>query len=376
MDQEIIYLDNHTASRPCSPALEQMRAAIEEHWRFSLPKMPFHALDALETRYPMIYDLVGAAPADSFAFTSSGAEAIGQVHWTAFLEWARKEGKCHFVTSEVEDASLLQSLKRLEDLGCYVKIAPIDASGRVDLEKLAELVGPRTAMISLSLAHGLTGVIQPIDEISRIAKEKGALLHVDATYALGKLYAPFQSYEIDYLTFSGDRLHAVKSSGGIFAKAGLPLAPFVLSNALDVPSVLALAAAASHASLSLDAMSLETARLRDRLEKGVEGEIQGANVLLRDSLRLPNTSVLSIPHVHQESLLYALQRKHLFATIGGLSMPHLSRHLLACGFDERTAQTAISFSLSRFTTPSEIDRAIALIAQTARSLRLLSEDLL
>ncbi len=117
----MIYLDNHTASRPCGPALEQMRAALDEHWKLSLPKMPLDAADLLDARYPMIYDLAGADPADSFVFTSSGAEAINQVHWTAFAEIARKEGKCHFVTSSAEDAPTLQSLKRLEELGCFVK---------------------------------------------------------------------------------------------------------------------------------------------------------------------------------------------------------------------------------------------------------------
>lgn len=375
MVEDIIYLDNHSASRPCSPSLEQTFAAMQNHWRFALPKHPMEEADALETRYPMIYDLVGAHPDDSFVFTSSGAEAINQVHWTAFLEIARKEGKCHFVTCAVEDAPLLQSLKRLEDLGCYVKIAPLDKSGRIDLEKLIELISPRTAMISISMVHGLTGVVQPIEEISCIAHEKGILLHVDATYALGKCYCNFQDLGVDYLTFSGDRLHSVKSSGGLFAKAKRPLLPFVLGAPLDVPAVIALAAAASHASLSLDLMGLEIARLRDRLEEEVLGRMVDVKPLFKGQFRLPNVSVLSFPRVHQEALFDALRRKRLFASIGGFSMPHLSRHLIASGFDEHTAETAISFSLSRFTTLSEIEKAIEVICEAVSSLRTLTEDL-
>ncbi len=380
----MIYLDHHSATRPCGPALERGRASLEAHWApgFQPYKLSQDLLAALDTRYQMIYDLAGASAEDVFVFTSSGAEAINQVHWTAFLELARKEGKCHFITTPVEDAPLLQSLKRLEDLGCFVKFAPLDRMGRVDVSKLKELISPRTAMISLSYAHGLTGVIQPIEEISSLAKEKNVLLHVDATYALGKVYCPFQ--DIDYLTFSGDRLHAVKGSGGLFAKAGRILQPLIVGGieqggfrggAFDIPSFLSLAAAASQASLSLDLMGLETVRLRDRLEEHILAKIPGAAALFSDSPRLPNVFLVSVPQVHQEALFYALCRKQLFASIGGQYAPHLSRHLMSAGIDEKLAETAIHFSLSRTTTQDEIDRAISIIVETVQTLRLFSEDL-
>jgi len=380
----MIYLDNTSATRVCGPALERGRAALEEYWApgFQPYKLSQDLLAALDTRYQIIYDLAGAEPGDSFVFTSSGAEAINQVHWTAFLELARKEGKCHFITSAVEDAPMLQSLKRLEDLGCYVKAAPLDKTGRIDVQKLAELISPRTAMISLSFAHGLSGVLQPIEEIAALAKEKNVLLHVDATYALGKVYCPFQ--DLDYLTFSGDRLHAGKGTGGLFAKAGRPLQPLIVGGieqaglrggAFDIPSFLSLAAAASQASLGLDLMSLEVARLRDRLEGELVQKIPGAHVLFSDSPRLPNVSVVAFPRVHQESLHYALCRKQVFASIGGQYAPHLARHLAAAGIEERVGETALHFSLSRNTTQEEIDRAVSIIVETVENLRLLSKDL-
>ncbi len=351
-----IYLDR---ASPCSSALEWMRMSIE-------------GKDAppAERCIQMIADLVGAEDKDPFLFTSSGAEAIGSVHWTAFIEIARKEGKTHFITCGSEDASMLQSLKRLEDLGCFVKIVPLDSSGRIDLEKLAELISPRTAMISVSMAHNLTGVVQPIEEISQLAKEKGVLLHVDATYALGKVAYPFE--HVDYLTFSGDWIHSVKGSGAAFAKFGKPLLPLVPGKTeVDTPSLIALGSAASQASLSLDTMSLEVARLRDRLEE----KLTSGTPLLQDAIRLPNVALLSFPGVHQEMLQHALQRKGVYASIGGSRSPLLSTQLMACGLDEITAQTAISFSLSRYSTQNEIDQAIAIIQETLTSLKRLSEDL-
>jgi len=379
---QMIYLDHHSATRMCSPALQQMRASMEDHWApgFQPYKLSQDLLGLL--RYDMIYDLVGASAEDLFVFTSSGAEAVNQVHWSAFLERARKEGKCHFITTAVEDAPILQSLKRLEDLGCFVKFAPLDSKGCVDVAKLKELINPKTAMISLSYAHGLTGVIQPIEEIGAMAKEKNVLLHVDASYALGKVYRPFQ--DVDYLTFSGDRIHAAKGSGALFAKKSSPLQPLIVGGneqanlrggAFDIPSFFSLSAAASQASLSLDLMGLETARLRDRLEGTILEKIPDAAPLFEGVLRLPNVSVVTFKRVHQEALFYALSKKQVFGSIGGAYAPHLARHLMALGMEEKRAETAIHFSLSRMTTQDEIDRTVLILIDVVQSLRTFSEDL-
>ena len=351
-----IYLDR---ALPCGQSLDWMRASFEGKDGPSAERCK-----------QMIYDLVGAEPKDSFLFTSSGAEAIASVHWTAFMEVARKDGKTHFITCGIEDASCLQSLKRLEDLGCFVKIAPLDKEGKIDLVQLAELISPRTAMISISIAHGLTGIVQPIEEIALMAKDRGVLLHVDATYALGKMVNPFTC--ADYLTFSGDWIHSVISSGAAFAKAGKPLLPIIPAKTeIDTPSLVALGAAASQASLCLDTMNLEVARLRDRLEE----KLKVATPLFQDSLRLPNVSVLTFPGVHQDMLLYTIQRKQLFASVGGSRCPYLIRQLLACGVDEKIAQTAVSFSLTRYTTQSEIDSAVQTLTDAVSALLPLAEDL-
>lgn len=335
---------------------------------------------ALDTRYQAIYDFVGADPKETFVFTSSGAEAVNQVLWSAFLEKARKEGKCHFIATSLEDAPTMQMMQRLEELGCFVKIAPVDRFGRVDLEQLASLINPRTALVSATLADGLTGVVQPIEEIAKICREKGVLLHADASYAVGKLYLSFSDLGVDYLTFSGDRIHAVKGSGGLFAKEGSPLHPLILGGtglrggAFDVPSFMALSAAASQAQLFLDMMGLETARLRDLFESELVAQV-GALPLFADELRLPNTSAIAFPNVHAESLLYLLNRKGICASIGGPYAQHLNRLLLSAKVEERIALCAVSFALSRYTTEEEIKKAVAAIVETVRHLRTLSEGL-
>lgn len=366
----MIYLDAHSATRPCTAALERMTPYLQDHWgaSFAPHRMGQELISALDGRYQMIYDLVGAKEADRFIFTSSGAEAINQVFWSVFLERARKEGKTHLIVSGIEDAPTMQCAKRLEELGCTVKIAPVNSNGEIDVEKLAELINPRTALISVTMAHGLTGVIQPIDEIVKVAKEKGVLLHFEATYALGKI--PMDELKGDYLTFSGDRIHSVKGSGGLFAKEGVPLVPFILGGneqgslrggSFDVPSFMALSAAAQQAALYLDMMNLEVARLRDLLESQLAGK-----VLYADAPRLPNTTALVFPKAHQEALLYLLNRKGVYASIGGPYSGHLSR----IAGDE----CAISFALSRMTTEEEILRAVSIINEAVEQLQKISED--
>jgi cysteine desulfurase len=361
----MIYLDNHSATIPCTAALEKMMPYLKEHWgaSFAPHKMGQELLANLEPNYQILYDLVGAQETDRFVFTSSGAEAVGQVFFSVFLEEIRKTGKTHIIISEIEDGSTMKWARRLEELGCTVKLAPVK-EGLIDVDALKKLISPRTALISLTMAHGLTGVIQPVDEIVELATEKSVLLHLDATYALGKFPLSFKS---DYLTFSGDRIHSVKGSGGLFVKKNAPLTPFILGSneqagyrggAFDIPSFMALSAAAAQALLYLDTMALEVVRLRDLFETSVQGK-----VLFKEAQRLPNTSLIAFEKVHQEALLYFLARKGVYASFGGAVNSHLS------SIDE----TAVSFSLSRMTTEEEIVRAVKVINETVASLQEISE---
>jgi cysteine desulfurase len=361
----MIYLDAHSATKPCTAAIERMAPYLQDHWgaSFAPHKMGQELIAALPSRYQALYDLVGAKEKDTFVFTASAAEAINQVFWSVFVEKARKEGKCHILVSSIEDAPTMQCAKRLEELGCTVKIIPVNEQGQIDVAELSALINPRTALISVTMAHGLTGVIQPVDEIAQLAKEKNVLLHFEATYALGKI--PLDELKGDYLTFAGDRIHSVKGSGGLFVKQGSPLAPFVLGGnggSFDIPSFMALSAAAQQATLYLDMMNLEVVRLRDLLESQLHG-----TVLYKESLRLPNTTTMIFPKAHQEALLYLLNRKGVYATIGGPYCGHLSR----IAGDE----CAISFSLSRMTTEEEISRAATLINEAVKHLQTISEDI-
>ncbi len=369
METGILELDSHTESRPCQSAIERMAASFQER----------SPSDSAQMR--PLYDLVDASPEDVFVFTSSGAEAVGQTIWSVFSEVSRKEGKTQFIASCIEDAPTLQMLKRCEEFGCLVKIAPVDREGRIDVAKLAELITPRTALISTCMAQGLTGVIQPVEEICRLAKERGVLLHLDASYTVGKAYFSFSGSSADYLTFSGERIHSVKGSGALFAKRGRPLIPFILGGAsqnglrggsFDAPSLAAFSAAANLSVLSLDSMGLEGTRLRNLFETEILRHLPDAKILYKEVSRLPNTTAIAFPRVHAESLQYYLRRKGLHPNTGGSFCQHLHSILASSGIE---GECAVSFSLSRMTTQDEIFRAAHLIGEQVQALQKLSEDL-
>lgn len=347
MDQ--IYLDANLKTLPC---IEAMNVQNDE-------SMVAHRLER-------IYDLVDASKEDQFVFTASGAEAVNQVLFSVFLNISRKTGKCHFITSVIEDAATMQMMKRLEELGCFVKIAPVNKRGEIDIEQLKALINPRTALISITMVNGLTGVIQPVAEIQKIAQEKGVLLHLEASNALGKYYFTFDA---DYLTFSGDRIHAPPGTGGLFAKKNAPLVPLILGNSLNTQGLLSMSAACAQSALYLDAMSLEIARLRDRFEKELIKLIPDAKILFKDTLRLPNTTVISFPFAHQEALHYFLSKKNIATLIGGNTMQHLYHLLIASEIDPLTATCALSFSFNRMTTVEEINAAVLQISEIVQKIR-------
>lgn len=364
MDKNAINLRANAKTDPCISALERQEDS-----------------SLLAYRLEKIYELFGAEKEDVFVFTSSGAEAVNQVLWSVFLKISRTAGKCHFITSQVEDAPTLQMMKRLEELGCFVKIAPVNEKGEIDVEKLAELINPRTALISITMAQGSTGVIQPVEEIGNLCRERGVLLHLDGSYAAGKYAFSLSELKPDYFTFSGDKIHSLASTGGLFAKKQAPLVPLILGGnslrggPLDTASILSLCSACAQASLFVDAMALEVARLKSYFERELQKAVPNIQILFKDSLKLPNTTVVSFSGVHQEALHYFLKKAQIETEIGGDFSQSLSSLLTASHIGLKTANSALSFSLSRMTTEEDLKTAILKISETVAFLRSISEGI-
>ena len=382
-----IYLDNATASRPSELTISRMLPFFTEDWGSpsSPHRMGQRVLPAMEEAYRSLYALLGASDQDTILFTSSGTEAINQVLQSAYFDVTRPTGKNHFVTSSIDEAPAILTLGHLEQLGAVSKAAAVTKDGYVTAELVGDAITPRTALVSLSWANGLTGVINPVAEIAALCKQRGILFHLDASHVLGKWYFDLSEIEADFITFNGEQIHGPKGTGGLYIRNKARLSPLIFGGMqqgghrggdVNVPALVGLGQAAREAIESRDLLCTEVARLRNRLEEGILQAYPEAKVFYRDQERLPNVTTVAFPGIANEALLFALNRHSLYASMGGGNFQQIGLLLTATGVSELLSHTALSFSLSRMTYEDEIERAIAIISESAKKLRSLSQHIL
>ncbi len=378
MTREEIYLDNQTVTKPSLSAIESMISLSKTHW--GIPSSPhqkgqelFAPIDWAMSR---IYEAVGADFGDSFTWKVSREEASAQVVLSTYIDCTRETGRNHFLVAEVEELAILHAVKSLQKLGSATKWLTLDACGRILPDVLEKAITPRTALVSLSWANSLTGVIQPVADLTRICLAKGVKIHVDASAVIGKLFFRFKDAEIDYLTFDGDCFHAPKGTGGLFCRKKSPLMPFFDGSfPMHVASLVALATAMDEAEENRDTLCTETARLRDSFESSILEKFPSAQLLFQEIERLPNVSVIAFPGVAAEALLYALHRQGIYATMGREESGSLEYVLQICGIEKGLAHSALSFALSHSTREEEIERAVTIITKTALHLRTITGSL-
>jgi cysteine desulfurase len=372
-----IYLDNNTSAKPTETIYQGMLPFLKNE--FASTSSPYflgqdqlsHAQKALNN----ITKLLGAKKEDKILFCSSGAEAQNHVVFSTYLDITRTNGKNHFLSSIIDEAPTILSMHRLEKLGVLVKHVPVSQSGHVTIKEVEEAISPRTAILSLSLACGLTGVICDTYEIQKLCKERSILLHLDLTHVLGKVAIDLHELGADIATFNGQQLHAPKGSGGIWIKEKVELSPFIFGENLNVAALVALGIAAEESYNRLDFMSLEVARLRDYFERKILNEIEGSKVLFQESMRTPSCSCISFEGILNEPLLYLLSQKGVFASFGGGNFQKLSSMLTSMGIDTLIANSALSFSLAFDTTQNDLDEAIAKISSCVKYLKKLRGSL-
>lgn len=381
-----IYLDNSTAARPSELTVSRMLPYYTEDWGSpsSPHRMGQRLWPAMEEAYRSLYALLGASEQATVFFTSSGTEAINQVLQSVYFDVTRPTGKNHFVTSSIDEAPAILTLGHLEQLGAVSKSAAVAKGGYVTAELIGDAITPRTALVSLSWANGLTGVINPAAEIASLCKQRGILLHLDATHVLGKLYFDLAEVGADYITFNGEQLHGPRGSGGLYIRDKARLSPLLFGGMqqggyrggdVNVAALVGLGQAAREAVESRDLLCTEVARLRNRLEEGIMQGYPEAKIFYRDQERLPNVTTIAFPGVANEALLFALNRHSVYATMGGGNFQQIGLLLAATGVNELLSHCALSFSLSRMTYEEEVDRAIRLITESAQKLRQFSQHI-
>ncbi len=381
-----IHLDHNTTTRPSAAAVLGMQPFFRDMWGCPTAshKPSQDLLTHMEKSYRSIYALLGAKPDDQFVFTSSGAEAVNHVINSVYRDVTTQSGKNHFITSNIDEAPTIMAIGQLENLGCSGKMAEVNKDGVVTAHAIADAITPRTALVSLSWANGLTGVVNEVEDIAALCKHRGILFHLDATHVLGKLYFDLDEINADFISFNGNQLHAPQGCGGLYIHHDKSLSPLIAGSNeqagfrggdINIPALIGLGIAAQEAIENRDYVCTETARLRDKLEQGLIKAVPGTKILFTQSERLPNTTTLLFEGVVNEALLYKLNRLGIHASQGGCQFQKIAVALKASGIKEPANHTAISFALSKESSEEEIDDAIGLISITAKQLQTLSTQI-
>lgn len=358
-----IYLD-YNASTPIDP---QVAAVMQQamHDAFGNPSSthwagaPSHAM--LEAARKQVADLLGCLPTE-IVFTSGGSESNN--HALKGLYFRRQIADAHIITTQIEHPAIVEPCRFLERLGACITWLPVDATGRVDPDHLRTAITLDTMLISIMHANNEVGTIQPIEELSQIAREHDIPFHTDAAQSVGKVSTRVEDLGVDLLTIAGHKLYAPKGIGALYVRDGIELEPLIHGASHEsgrragTESVLLTAALGKACELASDLSSTgDITALRHRLWTGLR-ETLGDRVVLNGhpEKRLPNT--LNVSFVGQIGAEILEEIPEVAASTGSAchaGQVELSPVLEAMGVSPETGAGAIRFSLGRETTVKEID---------------------
>jgi cysteine desulfurase len=374
-----VYFDNSATTPVLPEVLAEMQPYFGEQFgnASSIHHHGQETRSAVERARESVAILLGARPAE-IVFTSGGTEADN------LALFGLAGAGDHIITSTIEHHAVLNSCKHLEEEGCEVTFVPVDAAGLVDPEDVRRAIRPNTKLISIMMANNETGVLQPVNEIDKIAAEADVYFHSDAVQAAGKVTVDVKKMGCDVLSISGHKIHAPQGVGALYVRKGTLLAPMLYggrhersrrAGTENVPGIVGLGKAAELAYAGLERGDDRTmAAKRDRLEKALL-QIESSGVNGQGAPRVPNITNVYFDHIEGEALVIALDLKGLAVSTGaacssGAIEP--SHVLTAMGLRPDRARASLRFSLGKENTDDELDFAIGLVPETVARLRELS----
>ena len=375
-----IYLD-HSATTPVRPEVADIMTEYMTG-KFGNPSSVHsfgrEAKQALEKARKQVADFINAQP-EEITFTSGGTEADNMAIIGAAFRYSDK-GK-HIITSAVEHHAVLHTCEHLEKIGFEVTVLPVDEYGIINLDDLRNAIREDTILITIMHANNEVGSIQPVEEIGRLAREKGVLFHTDAVQSLCKIPVDVQAMNIDLLTGSGHKIYGPKGIGFLYVRKGVKLAPIGFGGAQEkkvrpgtenLPGIVGLGLAIE---LAGQEMASEMPRLQDLRDKLMKGLLEGIpNVRLNGhpTLRVPINVNVSFEFVEGESLLLSLDMKGIAAssgsacTSGSLDPSHV---LLAMGICKEIAHGSVRMTLGRDNSEQDVDYVLEVFPEIVQRLR-------
>jgi len=375
-----VYLDNNATTPVLPEILAAMQPYFGEHFG-NASSIHHHGQEtraAVERARESVAALLGCRSSE-IVFTSGGTEGDNLA-----IFGIAGPGQ-HVITSTIEHHAVLNSCKHLEASGSEVTYVPVDGRGQVDPEDIRRALRPNTRLITIMLANNETGVLQPVEEIAKVAAEADVYFHTDAVQGAGKVALDVKRIGCHLLSISGHKMHAPQGVGALYVKKGTALRALLHGGSHErqrragtenVPGIVALGKAAELAREAFARADLDRmVALRDRLEQAILSEIEGAAVNGHGAERVPNTTSIRFECIEGEALVIALDLKGLAVSTGaacssGAIEP--SHVLTAMGMRPEQARGSLRFSLGKQNVSEDIEFALSLIPPTVARLRELS----
>jgi len=374
-----VYMDANATT----PLLPEVMEAMRPYWMeqfgnaSSIHRQGQQARRAVDHARETLAEFFNCREAE-VVFNSGGTEGDN----TAIFGLLRTGD--HFITTSIEHSAVLQAAERVARRGVDVTfVAPLP-NGLIDPEAIRAAVRTETRLISVMLANNETGVLQPLEEIGKIATEAGAFFHVDAVQGAGKIPFDVRRFSCHLLSISAHKMHGPKGVGALYVRRGTPVESLLVGGSHErrqragtenVPGIVGLGKAAELAIESLADGAVErVAALRDRLETGIL-QIAGTGVNGAGAPRTANTTNIRFDQVEGEALVIALDLKGVAVSGGsachsGSTEP--SHVLMAMGLDKHAARASLRFSLLRTATEADVDHALKVVPEAVDHLRALS----
>jgi cysteine desulfurase len=380
-----VYLDNN-ATTPCDPrVVETMLPYFTEIFGNASSRNHSYgwaAEAAIDLAREQVAALIGADPKE-IIFTSGATEADNLALKGVFEMYADKGN--HIITTEIEHKAILDTCKHLEKLGAEITYLKVNSEGLIDLKELEAAITPKTIMVSIMYANNEIGVINPIREISAVAKKHGVLMMSDITQAAGKITVDVNRDGIDLAALSAHKIYGPKGIGALYIRRKSPRVKVISqidggghergmrSGTLNVTGIVGFGKACELSLLELETEGKRLAILRDKLENALL-QLEETYVNGSRAHRLPHVSNISFRYVEGEALMMGFNK--ILALSSGSACtsasPEPSYVLKGLGLGDDLAHSSLRFGLGRFTTDEEIDYTIQAVTDTVNKLREIS----